>query len=149
MLGKPKLTEAQRDPLFRLVEFQRDLGRAIVYGQRGGDSVDIRSVGYVEEHGLWGPSIVSVPCEYIRCWQERGFVTLGERSVGGAGPSEPFASLILNSDAIEYEERMSKAWLVRIVLDWLDDWGKDLRTGVVAFVVALLTALALNWCGVT
>ena len=149
MSGKPKLTEAQRDPLFKLVQFQRSTGQEVVYVQLGTDTVYIHAMGLAEGSGLLGPCEVRVPCEFIRCWQESGFVTLGERDLAGAGEWEPFASLILNPDAIEYQKRMSRWRPVRIVFDWLDDWGKDLRTGVVAFVVALVTALALKGCGVT
>ena len=157
MSGKPKLTEAQRDPLFKLVKFQRGKSEEVVYGQRGQDSVVIGPVRFDKDSRRCGPTIVTVPCEYIRCWQKRGFVTLGkrlgERSLAGTRSREPFPTLILNAEAMEYEERMSKGLLVRIVFDWLDDWGKDLRSGVVAFFVALfvalVTTLATQWCGAT
>ena len=153
MPGKPKLSEAQRGPLFELVKWQEKAGAEIVYGLKGQDSVAIHSVRFDKDSRRLESPIVTVPCEYIRCWQERGFVTLGmrwsERSSTGFPPRDKFPTLILNAEAMEYEERMSKPFLVRIVLDLLDDWGKDLRAGVVAFVVALLTALAVNCCGAT
>ena len=150
MPGRPKLTEDQRDPLFRLVTFQRSMVEEVVYGRRGEDSVYLYPLEILEHSARPGPWIVTVPCEYIKCWQERGLVTLGHRGmVGARRPEEPFTSLILNADAIEYQKRMARWPPVRIVLDLLDDWEKDLRTVVLACVVALVTALALKGLGLT
>lgn len=163
-MSTTKLTDAQKEPLFALVRHQRQVGEDVVFAWWCG--VDqVARIGPFEsdlQFEPFSPSdlhyvgpddrprresvvvIAKTPIEVIDLWHDKGHVNPGKMEISMCdGPS--VSTFILCQEALDYESRMRKPWLVRNLLDVMDAWATDLRALIVAVVAAVLTTIVLNW----
>ena len=138
----PKLTEAQREVLFALVEAQRQAGKEINF-EVGRDG----SRAAISRQEPDQAVISDLPYEVFELWHEQGYVYLRVQIVGSSWPQPASAALILRQEALDYERRMRKPRPMRALLGALDTWGTDLRSLTVAIIGTILTALVLHWLG--
>jgi hypothetical protein len=141
----PKLTEHQYKPLLTLVDYQEQKKRLVVYANSGGWQAELTPWG--EDDNI----VTSVDVEVLALWEHCGYVTVGGRPVGPGmlGEAVPsFQTLILREEALAYAKRMRKPWMLRSVLNALDELSPEIRAGVISLITAILTTLVLHWLGV-
>jgi hypothetical protein len=144
----PELTEAQREPLFRLVKHQREAKEELRFRfmweiPKPQGIYQIYSDA-VKWPGPNQPPVAEADEILMQLWRELGYIQLHSRPVRGSPHN---AELLLRKRALDYEKRESSHWLVRGVANKWDEWGPEWRAGLIALIVAFLTALILNRLG--
>lgn len=143
----PELTEAQGEPLFKLVRCQKETQKEIqfllspgvpqVEGRVASRPIEICLMA--EEKGV----IATVCRDIVQLWSECDYVQLLERE--GIWPTVGLVSqdttLILRKRALDYAEHMSKHRIRRWATDVVYDWSTELRAGIVAVIVAVLSSI--------
>jgi hypothetical protein len=149
MTWMPKLTSVQRQPLFELVEYQRDASEQIVFALRGEGNVEIgpwdkqlaQEIGYGAIRFNPKATIITVPIEVIQLWQNRNLVTLAKRKIDPGGLNWEESTMILNQEALDFWRRMEWRQPIRATLNLKDAWSTDLRSAIIATTFGILGAL--------
>ena len=145
-MTKPKLTEEQREPLFKLVDLQRKENRELTFEMEGGlvTAPEVRSTD------------VQASLALLQLWQDKGYISLHELSLNRpsmrgsmmrGSRTIPSAGFVLTNEALEYRDRICKPKLIQGLLNFFDDWKPDLRTAIIAVVTSIVTTLILSALG--
>lgn len=95
-----KLTTAQREALLKLVAYQNQAGREIVFTLKpieNRDEVD----RVVRPWGQSGETVTAIPEEFVVLWVEVGLIVMHRRGVGSQGGGGAL-TFILRQEALDY-----------------------------------------------
>jgi hypothetical protein len=121
-----ELTEGQRDPLFRLVDYQsnRSTSEVRFYADSTGPMFQIGEY----KDGLQ-EAIVKIPIEFIKTWEDFGYITLSN------------SAFILRKEALDYADFMKKSNFQRVMITIGHYLFVDISSLVWPIVVSIITTV--------
>jgi hypothetical protein len=139
-MSRPKLTEAQSQPLLALLDLQRTGGVELEFLCTDAGAIAPESTAFGAPAGGGPP--VQASQKTVRIQPDMGYAAglTESRSVS----STANLALSLTQAAIDYGARMRKPVVVRGILDVSDAWKQDLRAALIAFVFSVLTSVVAN-----
>lgn len=143
-----ELTDGQRELLFQLVRYQRDLKKEIVFAVGQGWDLEIRPW---DERTTEEELIVRVPKEIVELWNRGSYIALSERGVGGGPFAYDLSTFVLKQEALDYETLMRQPKVLRSIVKLWRGLVEDVPSlvwGIVGGVVgAVVTAIVSSWLG--
>lgn len=144
------LTPAQRDPLLKMVKFQRRQGQDI----RFTIPLGALFIGYKEEFS------VMPPYHARELWEKQGYVFVSQGQTSWPDPEEegwfqskPVLILTLTQKAFDYERWLHRPVWQRWLIKQKKAWSSEARALLVSIIggvtSAVLTVLILHWLGLT